>query len=379
MASTNGNFGGEGDENGQNSNGQKSAPIQRDDARPRHQQNRRAEGGDDDKSVSNGEESQYDSLDEAADALARAHRSTTVSDRHARHGNPTGVATPERSPTRARDAATPSCKSPTRFPETSPQSRKENTHSRSTADAPDQALFKKEVWRLVYVNARAHRYGQHGSEAVKESIKTFLAALDRADDAVAGSITRELLELVLDRSVKCERAEKREAEAKRHANQWRALYDSVKWDLDNCRVECLTLESKVAAYEQIGASTPAAGLGVPEARAPAPQNARTSMMNYTGNYDDLFKQLKMESENPQVYNPRAQGTRDTPVLFGDARSAKNQPTIFNQQQPTTLNQQPLNYLNSAQGQATAQTQLLDERVDARVRTLKLEPKFSGLA
>ena len=301
-----------------------------------------------------------------------------LAQKNARHGNPPGVVTPVDSGAEQQhyDKESLSEVQPIQIRETSDHlGRHAASSPEASADLDKLAMAQAKC--LIYKAVRSDIGCPSTSKADNRGLQEMLDALARPDDPVLQATTRAWLAIALERGQKYCQALLRAQKAQKSAEEWEQCYMSLQKDFSERGVELGLLQAKVEAYE--GRTRPAPSATSAPNRAH--QSQQNKQLNFDANLDDLDQVFNVKTQNdPLEPWPRKFG----PALSnGPARSTGNFPNYLpnggypypdgygNRDQPNfgpNFDDKPLAiYLED------------QKRIDARVRTLKLEPKFTGRA
>ncbi|MCA9368467.1 hypothetical protein KC887_09540, partial [Candidatus Kaiserbacteria bacterium] len=297
---------------------------------------------------------------------------------NAHHGNPRGMVTPvdsgDEQPNHDKDALS-EVKQPIQIRKTSDHLGK-NAASSPKASADLDKLAMTEAKRLIYEAVRSDIGCPSTSKTDDRRLQDMLDALGCPDNPVLQATTRAWLAIALERGQKYRQALLREQKALESVAKWKQCYVSLQKDFSERGVELGLLQAKVEAYE--ARTRPESSATSAPNRAHQSQQNR--QINFDANLDDLDQVFNVKNRNdPSEPWPRKIG----PTLpNGPARPTGNFPDYLPNGYPYPDGYGNWNQPNFGPNfdERPQPIYLEDQkRIDARVRTLKLEPKFTGRA
>ena len=294
-----------------------------------------------------------------------------INERKARSGNPPGAVTPvDSEDARQIGQESLSVVAPSR-------TRKPSDHRGNNAAPSPNArvdlndLASAQAKRLIYQVVRSDIGCSSSSKTVDQCLQEMLDAFDRPDDHVLRATSRALLSIALERGQKSREALLREERAERAVDEWKECYKSLHRDFNERGVELGLLQAKVAAYE--GRTGPAFNA------ASAPNCSHQSLQGkqiYGENsdeWDEVFN-VKTTQNDPNGFGNRNFGLEQHSGPYRTPGNFVNYPN----QVPSGIGNQrlPPNFVPNFDDASSIYLED-QKRIDVRVRTLKLEPKFTG--
>jgi hypothetical protein len=309
-----------------------------------------------------GENGPSTSSQQTFDPLAgvRAAR-TAVVQLNSLHGNPTGVELP-RSPSEMSNGQ--NANGPEGSPAAVPPNPSEETMK---SDQARQLLnqIQNGALEMIYECAR-HRLLGDDTPIIDELVEQYLRSIGRDGDSLMFAVVEKLLRITEERAVKAEDRRQKIEKYEEALQEWEQLHRDTCNMLQETQVQMRTLQAIVDA--QAGRSV-TGGLVSNNQKDPQIQSndRKPNFENLKLNQlDELFNALPPRRTQTQRTFPPP-----PPLHQQSYHNAQNQ---YNQNQYPAL---PVNAERSRQSLVRSLEE--QQKIDSRVRTLKLEPKFSGVS